>query len=119
VLVIAVPNDVLGWGSAVKRLGRKMRLKPFQKFSRVLGISKAGSSREIHLSHFTPGVLRMLIRNAGFTMVDEGLDPYYASAGLAKAAHTLYYWLHRILLAVTGANCYETIWMVARKPATT
>jgi hypothetical protein len=115
VLVIAVPNDVLAWGSAVKRLGRKMGLKPFRKFSRVLGIAKAGTSREIHLSHFTPAVLRMLIGKAGFAIVEEGLDRYYASAGLAKAAHTLYYWLHRMIFAVTGANRYETIWMVARK----
>jgi ubiquinone/menaquinone biosynthesis C-methylase UbiE len=115
VLVIAVPNDVLAWSSAVKRLGRKMGLKPFRKFSRVLGIAKAGTSREIHLSHFTPAVLRMLIGKAGFAIVEEGLDRYYASAGLAKAAHTLYYWLHRMIFAVTGANRYETIWIVARK----
>jgi ubiquinone/menaquinone biosynthesis C-methylase UbiE len=115
VLVIAVPNDVLAWGSAVKRTGRKLGLKPFQKFSSVLGIAKAGASREIHLSHFTPAVLRKLIRNAGFEIVEEGLDPYYAASGLTKAAHTLYYWLHRMLFAMTGANRYETIWMVARK----
>jgi SAM-dependent methyltransferase len=115
VLVIAVPNDVLAWGSAVKRLGRKLGLKPFQKFSAVLGIAKAGASREIHLSHFTPAVLRILIRNAGFEIVEEGLDPYYAASGLTKAAHTLYYRLHRMLFTMAGMNRYETIWVVARK----
>jgi ubiquinone/menaquinone biosynthesis C-methylase UbiE len=117
ILVVAVPNDVLAWGSAVKRLGRRMGLKPFRKFSRVLGIAKAGASREIHLSHFTPGVLRMLITKARFEIVDEGLDPYYVVSGLAKSAHTLYYYMHRMLFAITGANRYETIWMVARKTA--
>jgi 2-polyprenyl-3-methyl-5-hydroxy-6-metoxy-1,4-benzoquinol methylase len=116
VLVIAVPNDVLAWGSAVKRIGRKLRLKPFQKFSAALGIARAGTSREIHLSHFTPAVLRTLIRNAGLEVLEKGLDPYYAASGLWKAAHALYYWLHRMLFAMTGANRYETIWMVARKP---
>jgi 2-polyprenyl-3-methyl-5-hydroxy-6-metoxy-1,4-benzoquinol methylase len=114
-LVIAVPNDVLAWGSAVKRFGRKMGMKSFRKFSRVLGIAKAGSSKEIHLSHFTPAVLRTLIKNAGFEVLEEGLDPYYVSAGLRKTAHTLYYWLHRMFFAVTGANRYETIWMIACK----
>jgi 2-polyprenyl-3-methyl-5-hydroxy-6-metoxy-1,4-benzoquinol methylase len=117
VLVIAVPNDVLAWGSGVKRLGRKLGLKPFQKFSAVLGTAKAGASREIHLSHFTPVVLRMLVRNSGFEIMEEGLDPYYAASGLMKAAHDLYYWLHRMLFTMTGANRYETIWMVARKAA--
>jgi ubiquinone/menaquinone biosynthesis C-methylase UbiE len=117
VLVIAVPNDVLAWGSAIKRWGKKLGLKPFQKFSGVLGIAKAGASSEIHLSHFTPAVLRMLLSNAGFLIVEEGLDPYYAASGLTNAAHTLYYGLHQMLFTMTGANGYETIWMVARKAA--
>ena len=115
-LAVAVPNDVLGWGSLVKRTGRRMGLPLFQKFSSVIGVAKAGVSREIHLSHFTPAVLRMLMTNAGFEIVEEGLDPYYASAGLWKVAHSFYYGLHRVLFSVTGANRYETIWMVARKP---
>ena len=59
-LVIAVPNDVLAWASKIKKIGKRLGLNPFQKFSPELGISRAGASREIHLSHFTPAVLRRL-----------------------------------------------------------
>lgn len=116
ILAVAVPNDVLGWGSLLKRTGKRMGLPPFQKFSSIMGVAKAGASREIHLSHFTPTILRMLLRVTGFQIVEEGLDPYYASAGLWKLAHSLYYRLHRMLFTLTGSNRYETIWIVARKP---
>ena len=115
VLAIAVPNDVLALGSLVKRLGRRIGLGPFRKFSRVLGISRSGTSKEIHLSHFTPQVLRILVRNAGLEIVCEGLDPYYAATGLRKVAHSIYYSVHRALFVVFGVNRYETIWVIARK----
>lgn len=116
ILAVAVPNDVMAWGSLLKRTGKRMGFRPFQKFSGALGVAKAGASREIHLSHFTPAVLKMLLRATGFQIVEEGLDPYYASAGLWKVAHSFYYELHRVLFSLTGSNRYETIWMVARKP---
>lgn len=115
ILVVAVPNDVLAWGSQLKKLGKRMGLRPFQKFSRVTGISRAGTSSEIHLSHFTPAVLRRLLSDAGFEIVEEGLDPYYAASGLAGLAHWLYYTAHRVLFAAFGINHYETIFLVARK----
>jgi 2-polyprenyl-3-methyl-5-hydroxy-6-metoxy-1,4-benzoquinol methylase len=114
-LMIAVPNDVLAWSSLLKRIGRKLGLAPFQKFSRVLGIPRAGTSSEIHLSHFTPGVLRELVTGCGFRIVKEGMDPYYASAGLGAVGHALYYALHRMLFFLFGLNGYEAIWLVARK----
>ena len=43
VLAIAVPNDVLAWTSKLKKIGRNLGLGPFQKFSPVLGISRAGT----------------------------------------------------------------------------
>lgn len=119
IAVIAVPNDVLAWGSGLKKLGKRMGLGPFQKFSRIAGIPKAGSSREIHLSHFTPVVLRRLLIKAGFEIVQEGLDPYYAASGVWKVAHGLYYTLHQAMFKVFGVNRYETIWMIARKKADT
>ncbi|HEU5415509.1 MAG TPA: methyltransferase domain-containing protein, partial [Candidatus Angelobacter sp.] len=115
IVVIAVPNDVLAWGSGLKKLGKRMGLHPFQKFSRVAGIAKAGTSREIHLSHFTPMVLRRLLTRAGFEIVEEELDPYYAASGVWKLAHGLYYTLHRTIFKAFGVNRYETIWMIGRK----
>lgn len=117
IVVIAVPNDVLAWGSGLKKLGKRVGIRAFRKFSRTAGIPKAGTSREIHLSHFTPAVLRRLLTNAGFEIVNEGLDPYYAASGLWKLAHGLYYALHRAMFKLFGINRYETIWMIACKKA--
>jgi len=43
IIIIAVPNDVLAWSSVVKKAGKKLGLKQFQKFSPVLGIARAGT----------------------------------------------------------------------------
>ena len=116
ILVIAVPNDVLAWTSGIKKVGRRLGLKAFQKFSPVLGISKAGESREIHLSHFTPTVLRQLVEHAGFIIAEESLDPYYVSSGARLLLDHAYYGLHRLLHSISKVNHYDTIWMIARKP---
>lgn len=113
-VVIAVPNDVLAWSSRIKRLGKRLGLGPFQKFSPVLGISRAGASREIHLSHFTPAVLRQLVERSGLKVVEVSLDPYYVSAGVRLMLDRVYYALHRVLHAALNINCYDTIWMIAR-----
>jgi 2-polyprenyl-3-methyl-5-hydroxy-6-metoxy-1,4-benzoquinol methylase len=116
VLVVAVPNDVLAWSTGIKKLGKRMRLRPFQKFSPELGIARAGESREIHLSHFTPTVLRKLVTNSALEIVVESLDPYYVSSGMRRVLHSGYYRLHRTLNALLRVNRYDTIWMIARKP---
>jgi SAM-dependent methyltransferase len=116
VLVIAVPNDILAWTSKIKKLGKRLGLGPFQKFSPTLGISRAGASREIHLSHFTPAVLRQLLENSGLQIVEESLDPYYVSGGVRLILDSAYYALHQLLHATLKINWYDTIWMVARKP---
>jgi SAM-dependent methyltransferase len=116
ILFIAVPNDVLAWSAAVKKAGKRLGLKPFHKFSPVLGIARAGTSREIHLSHFTPAVLRQLLEKSGLAVVDESLDPYYVSSGVQRIVDSAYYALHCMLHRALKINRYETIWMVARKP---
>jgi ubiquinone/menaquinone biosynthesis C-methylase UbiE len=115
-LLVAVPNDVLAWTSKIKKLGKRLLIRPFQKFSPVLGISRAGASREIHLSHFTPSVLRQLLESSGLQVVEESLDPYYVSRGVRLFLDSLYYKLHRALHTTLKINRYDTIWMVARKP---
>lgn len=116
IIVIAVPNDVLAWTSTIKKIGKKLGIKSFQKFSPKLGISRAGVSREIHLSHFTPAVLRRLLENPGLQVIKESLDPYYVSRGARLFLDRAYYAVHRILHATLKINRYDTIWMVARKP---
>jgi 2-polyprenyl-3-methyl-5-hydroxy-6-metoxy-1,4-benzoquinol methylase len=115
-LFIAVPNDVFAWSSVVKKMGKRLGLKPFHKFSQVLGIARAGASREIHLSHFTPVVLQQLLERSGLVVVEESLDPYYASSGVRRMVDSAYYALHWMLHRALKINRYETIWMVARKP---
>ncbi|MGZ7091164.1 MAG: methyltransferase domain-containing protein [Candidatus Angelobacter sp.] len=116
ILVVAVPNDVLAWSSKIKKLGKRLGLGPFQKFSPTLGISRAGASREIHLSHFTSLVLRQLLENSDLHILEESLDPYYVSTGVRLMLDSAYYALHRLLHATLRINRYDTIWMVARKP---
>jgi 2-polyprenyl-3-methyl-5-hydroxy-6-metoxy-1,4-benzoquinol methylase len=116
ILVVAVPNDVLAWTSKIKKLGNKLGLRPFQKFSPKLGISRAGASREIHLSHFTPPVLRRLLENCGLQVIEESLDPYYVSRRVRLSLDSAYYAAHQALYAALKINRYDTIWMVARKP---
>ena len=115
ILVVAVPNDVLAWTSKIKKLGKRMGIKPFAKFSPILGISRAGLSREIHLSHFTPPVLRQLIERTGFSLVEESIDPYYAAGGAMLVIHGIYYFFHKLLFDLLGSNRYDTIWMIVRK----
>jgi SAM-dependent methyltransferase len=116
ILIIAVPNDILAWSSQVKKLGKQLGLRAFQKFSPQLGISRAGTSREIHLSHFTPSALRQLLISCGLSSVEESLDPYFVSSGVRLILDHAYYALHRALQAALNINRYNTIWMVARKP---
>ena len=116
ILVIAVPNDVDAWTSKIKKIGKELGLSAFQKFSSRLGISRAGASREIHLSHFTPAVLRGLVERSGMHVLEESLDPYYASSGLRLFLDSAYYTVHCALHASLKINRYDTIWMVAQKP---
>jgi len=116
IMAIAVPNDVLAWSSTIKKAGKRLGLKAFRKFSPVLGIARAGTSREIHLSHFTPAVLRQLLEKSGLAVVKESLDPYYVSSGVSLMIDRAYYVLHVMLQGVLKINRYETIWMVVRKP---
>lgn len=115
ILVVAVPNDVLAWTSKIKKIGKRMGIKQFGKFSPILGISRAGLSREIHLSHFTPPVLRQLLTQGGFCVIEESIDPYYVARGLMAAVHGAYYLFHKTLFHFLRANRYDTIWMIARK----
>lgn len=116
ILAIAVPNDVLAWSTAVKKLGKRIGFHPFQKFSPVLGIARAGESREIHLSHFTPTVLRKLVTNSGLEIAAESLDPYHAASGMRLILDSVYYRLHQIIYSMKKVNYYDAIWMIARKP---
>jgi len=117
VLLVCVPNDVLAWTSKIKIAGKKLGLRPFEKFSPALGIPRVFSSNEIHLSHFTPIVLRRLLEREKLQYIEQSLDPYYAFTGAKQILHSGYCAFHRCFFGLTRANRYDTIWMVARKVA--
>jgi len=121
VLVIAVPNDLRSWRMRtrrwIKRLLKRVGLSRFRHVG-PSGFSKIqldGSADEIHLSHFTPNVLRRLLEGAGFRVIQESLDPYFAGRGPRLLLHHLWYLLASCVMAVFRTNIYDTIWMVATK----
>lgn len=118
ILLVCVPNDVLAWTSKLKILGKKLGLRPFQKFSPKLGVPRVFTSNEIHLSHFTPTVLRRFVEQAGFMVIEESLDPYYAATGVRQILHSGYHVFHRLFFGLSQANRYDTIWLMARKVIT-
>lgn len=118
VLLVCVPNDVLAWNSKVKILGKRSGLRPFQKFSPKLAIPRVFTSNEIHLSHFAPPVLRRLLEQSDLEVIEESLDPYYATTGVKQILHSGYFAFHRLFFGLTQANRYDTIWMMARKVTT-
>jgi hypothetical protein len=72
---------------------------------------------EVHLSHFTPKVLRRLLQIAGFSILNETLDPYYVATGIQKFKNDIYYYCCLVFLKVFRANIYDTILVIARKDA--
>ncbi len=119
VLVIAVPNDLQSLRTQVKRWVRCLGLTRFRHIGK-LGLPRLaldGSLDEIHMSHFTPEVLRRALERLGFCVVEESLDPYYAATGLMLALHTAFYWACLLLFRLARLNLYDTIWMVAQKRA--
>lgn len=114
-LVIAVPNEVASLRGLKRRLFSKLR-KP--KNGGVLGLPRLtlnGSISEIHLSHFSPGVLARLLESTGFSVITSTLDPYYVRTGLRRLKADFYYYSCLVFRHLFGVNIYDTILMIARK----
>jgi SAM-dependent methyltransferase len=116
-LVIAVPNELQSFRMKAKKFLGRMGVRKFRQISKS-GLPKIvldGSLGEIHLSHFTPGVLRGLVERSGLSVVSDSLDPYYVATGFGKWREGAYYQTCRILRDVVQLNVYDTILLVARK----
>ena len=117
IIIVAVPNELESWRRVVKGALRRVSFGRFRNYGAygLLPLRLDDSAQEIHLSHFTPRVLRLLLERTQLRVVREGLDPYYVATGVPKVVKDgLYYFfsaVHRIL----GVNWYETVWMVAAK----
>jgi SAM-dependent methyltransferase len=136
ILVVAVPNDLLGSKAMLKRLlalagiggfkGRKYGLGRIRldgsltevhllDFRPRRGYFLANSpTTEIHLSHFTPTSLRRLVERSGLTTVSEGLDPYTHAEGIRQAANDAHFAISSFILRFSGLNLYDTILVVAK-----
>jgi hypothetical protein len=68
----------------------------------------------VHLSHFTPDVLRRAVEQSGFVVREISLDPYFAATGFKLLLHTIDYGIHRALYAMSKTNRYDTIWLLAQ-----
>jgi SAM-dependent methyltransferase len=116
-LFIAVPNDLLSLRNRVRKALHRLGVKRIAYAGRfgLPRISLDGSLSEIHLSHFTPPVLRQFLVSKGFSIVENGLDPYYAESGMKLVLHTVYYHIQAIITILFRKNLYDTIWIAARK----
>lgn len=117
VLAIAVPNEVASFRGWLRRTRYRLGIKPpagLGRFALPL-IRLDGSMDEIHLSHFTPPVLRELLKACGFEVVRSTLDPYFVSTGGRGAADRVYYSLCSVL-GWFGFNVYDAMLIIARKP---
>jgi SAM-dependent methyltransferase len=93
ILVIAVPNDISWLRKKAIDLLKRIGVGRFATTDR-LGLPRItldGSLHEIHLSHFTPAVLRRLVEASGFAILEQSLDPYWAESGMKSALHGMYY----------------------------
>jgi hypothetical protein len=60
-------------------------------------------------------VLKKLLEDSGFTILEQGIDPYYASSGMRGAVDAAYCSAHDLMFKTLRVNRYDTIWMVGKK----
>ena len=116
-LVVAVPNDLLCLRTKLNILLRRLGVKRYRHLGE-LGLARItldGSMQEIHVSHFTASVLKQLLENSGFSILEDSTDPCYVGTGIAKLRQDLQNALFRVFLFAGQIRLYPAIWMVARK----
>jgi SAM-dependent methyltransferase len=118
VLVIAVPRDYQPTKCRIRRILGGLGLRRYRGASRsgLKRIQLDGSRGEIHLSHFTPKVLRQLLESCGLTVIEESVDPWRVPRdGVEGIKQDLKYWAALTVLAVSRTNVYDSVWMVGQK----
>ena len=117
VLFLAVPNDIASAGAIKRRLAARTS-GGSSRASAVTGLPRLtldGTMDEIHLSHFTPGVLERRLPAEGFELLECSLDPAYVAEGPKELVHGTLYRGFSALRRTTGINLYGTIWACARR----
>jgi SAM-dependent methyltransferase len=116
-LFIAVPNDIQSIKAKGNEMARKLGIYR-SSLKGVYGLPRLtldGSVGEIHLSHFTPDVLKSMLERERFRVLESSLDPYFVGTGVRHIVREIYYLSHRVIFRITGLNLYNTIWIVAQK----
>ena len=117
ILIVAVPNEISRPKPIVRRWCGRLGIKRFRtpRFSGIARLRCDGSVNEIHVSHFTPAVLRGLLRQNGLTTVCCAPDPYYVfSEEGAEADERARYLFFLAISTVLKLNLYDTVLAVAR-----
>lgn len=113
IVIVAVPNEGLKL-----RIGRIIKRLIFDKKFSSYGIPKItldDSQGEIHLSYFTKNSMEYLLRKAGFEIIRNTLDPYYATnKGARHYLNTAQYYTGLIIKDLFNVNIYETMWIVTK-----
>lgn len=115
-LVIAVPNETRSWKRLPKIVLASSGLGRFRDSGfglKPLALDKPGM--EIHLSHFTPRTLQVLLARCGFRPIDEAIDPCHATTGLSRIVHDGMYHSCRWAYRIIGLNFGEALWVAAVK----
>jgi SAM-dependent methyltransferase len=115
ILVIAVPNEVVSLRGWKRRLFSKLRKTQNDGILGLPRLTLDGSISEIHLSHFSPGVLARLLESTGFSVIVKTLDPYYVRTGWRRLKADAYYCGCLVFRHLLGINIYDTILIIARK----
>ena len=117
ILVIAVPNEVASLRASLRKILVRARVKKQRRVGKfgLPRINLDRDSAEVHLSHFTPSVLRRLLHATGFSIVKETLDPYYVAEGAAKLKADAYYYCCLAFLWMLRVNIYDAMLVIAQK----
>jgi len=117
ILAIAVPNEISSLRVSMRNLLMRTGVRKQHGVGRF-GLPRIGlgpNSTEVHLSHFTPSVLRQLLHRTGFSIVEETLDPYYVATGSSKLKADMYYYSCLVYLRVFRVSIYDAMLFIARK----
>jgi len=117
ILTIAVPNEISSLRVCLRNLLMRTGLRKQRGVGRfgLPRISLGPDSTEVHLSHFTPSVLRRLLYRTGFSLVEETLDPYYVATGSSKLKADMYYYSCLVYFRVFRVSIYDAMLFIARR----
>lgn len=104
-VVIAVPNDSAAM-LVPRRLKRLLTRTRFRRYEPVI------PGQEVHLSHFSPAVLRRLLLRTGFAPQRVTVDDQYPTPTAVTEARVT---VARLLAAATGVNLGNSLLVTGRR----